>query len=96
MNKKALFIKIPLSLVIASIAFAAIVYSWSPLLVTYVPIEQVYDVTPKSAEIIKTILSSRNEAFMHALNVSTVLIFIGLLASLDIIWVAKFNGNDNT
>jgi hypothetical protein len=96
MNKKALFIKISLSLVIAGIAAAAIVSSWSPLLVTYVPIEQTFDVTPKSAEIMESILTSRNQVFPHALNVSTVLILINLIASLVIIWVAKFNGSENT
>lgn len=96
MNRRALFLKALLSLVVAGIAVASIVIAWSPLLITYVPIAQSYDISPKSAEIVENILLARNENFASVLKVSAVLILINLLASLVIIWVAKFDGNRNT
>ena len=96
MNRKVLFIKILLSLVVAGIAIAAIVIAWAPLLITYIPIAQSYDISAESAEIMEGILLSGNERQASALNISAVLISINLLITVVLIWRAKFNGSKNT
>jgi len=96
MNRRAIFIKILLSLIASGIAVAAIVIAWSPLLVTYVPIAQAYDISPKSAEIVEGILLSRNENQASALNISAMLISVNLLITVVLIWVARFNVSKNT
>ena len=96
MNRRAIFIKIFLSLIASGIAVAAIVIAWSPLLVTYLPIAQVYDISPKSAEIVEGILLFRSENQASVLNISTMLILVNLLITVVLIWVAKFNVSENT
>ena len=96
MNRRVLSIKLILSAAIISLSVISIVYAWSPLFVTYVPVEQAYYFSSEQAQVVEDIIASGNESHVKVLKVSTVLILINLLVSLAVLWVAKFNANKNT
>lgn len=88
--------KLIISIVVLGVSVAAMIYAWSPLLVTYVPIGQAYNFSLEQAKIIEGILASRNKLQSNALQATSVLIMANLLISLALIWIGKRNVNEHT
>lgn len=88
--------KLIISILIIGLSVAAVLYAWSPLLVTYVPIAQAYNFPPEQAEVVEGILASRIQLQTNALEVSSLLILAVLIVALAVIWVPKRNASINT
>ena len=88
--------KLILSILVLGLSASAILYAWSPALITYVPIEQQYDFSLEQANIINGILASRNELQWKGLEIASGIIFFNLLISLVLIWWRKRDVSANT
>lgn len=88
-NKVA--VKLLLSVILIALAFAAVATAYSPMFVTYVPLEQAYGISKEHADLTRRIIEGRRERQQEALEVSSIIVLIMLIFSLFTVWYTKTN-----
>lgn len=85
--------KMLISIFVSGLSILAIIYAWSPLLITYVPVVQAYDFPIEQAELVESILSSRSELQTKALELTSILMLVHLAITLALIWLPEIISN---
>ena len=86
MLSKRIIFKVLVSCVVVFLSMATIAIIFGPLLVTYVPFDQIYDLTPQQTIILNEVLAGRASVYSSAVNFASIIIFLNLAITLAMIW----------
>jgi hypothetical protein len=93
---RILILKLILSIVVIGLSLGAILVAWSPTFLSYIPLEQMYDISEEQAKIIYEVLRAERMKQYSALESASLIIMINMVFVLGAVWFTKFSKSGNT